>query len=172
MYFFDTSSKMRRIHILPDSLQNYLCFMVFYWCHCYYPISNCINGYWWLCLVFVITLCNRYPFFVVSSSASPSLCNTVFEQWINFMEYFGNTMETRIWHFGLLEMAWHEPQTNIPTFIQMSLVVLLWTTQYHNVMMDALEIWRNYKRSIKMIHFVTLYFVTWLSDIASCIFRL
>ena len=146
--------------------------MVFHWCHCYNPIFNCINGYWWLCLVLVITLCNKHPFCGFVQCASPSLCNTLFEWWINFMEYFGNTMETRIWHFDLLEITLHQPLTNIPNFIQMSLVALLRTTQYHNVMMGALEVLRYCRRSIKMIHFCTLYFVTWLSDIAICIFHL
>ena len=33
---------------------------------------------------------------------------------------------TRIWHFNLLEIAWHQSQTNIVALIKLSCVVL-WT---------------------------------------------
>ena len=42
--------------------------------------------------------------------------------WI-FGQHSGNT---RIWHFDLLDMAWHQPQTSIVTLIQLSCTVS-WT---------------------------------------------
>ena len=42
------------------------------------------------------------------------------------MEYLESTLETSIWHFDLLEVAWHQPQTSIMSLIQLSCVVL-WT---------------------------------------------
>ena len=42
------------------------------------------------------------------------------------MEYFENpNKNTRIWHYNMLKMAWHQPQTSLVTLRQLSCILLL-----------------------------------------------
>ena len=105
-------------------------------------------------------------------SASFEACSyTTDERYGIFGKHNGNT---RIWHFDLLEVAWHQPQTHFVAFMQFSYVVL-WT-KMECAISEIRYTQRNLQECIFLIPRMTfptasrVYIITvWISEHLVCI---
>ena len=99
------------------------------------PSIDIVYVYFIIAVVFVV-ICILH---VVYCRAVALVACWLYRRWIKFIlpyifivSYFRKSYgilgklngNTRLWHFNLLDMAWHQPQTRVFTLMQLSCVVL------------------------------------------------